>query len=80
MTFNCLIFLGTEEDFKYWSSDFLSHFNDAREKSKETACHCTSESQSTGNTCYQKQEDLEENKTQDVEVKLSSGSVNPVVP
>ncbi|KAL9981267.1 hypothetical protein ACROYT_G009944 [Oculina patagonica] len=65
---------GTEEDFKFWSSDFLSHFKDAREKSEETSCHCSSDSQLTDKTCCHNQEDLKENKIQDDEVMYESTS------
>ncbi|KAJ7387044.1 S-adenosyl-L-methionine-dependent tRNA 4-demethylwyosine synthase [Desmophyllum pertusum] len=65
---------GTEEDFKFWSSEVLSHIKDAREKSKKGSCQCSSESQSDGKGCCQDQEDLLENENQDDEIMYESTS------
>lgn len=65
---NFLLFSGTEEDFKFWSSDFLSHFKETSDKTKETSCHCSSESKSTGKTCCHSEENLNGNNIQDDEV------------
>jgi len=59
------LLLGIEEDFKFWSSDFLQQVKNERGNLKETACHCATESQSSG--CHS-QEDFQENGTQDDEV------------
>ena len=61
-------FSGTEEDFKFWSSDFLLHFKNERENSKETACHCATESQIVGKACCHSQEDFQKNDIDDDEV------------
>lgn len=61
-------FSGTEEDFKFWSSDFLLRFKSERGNSKETACHCATESQSGGKACCHSQEDFQKNDIQDDEV------------
>ena len=63
-----LFHLGTESDFKVWSSDFLSQFKKKREKSSERGCQCSSESQSADKACCQNQGDPVKNDTQEDEV------------
>lgn len=69
------LLLGIEEDFKFWSSDFLQQVKNERGNLKETACHCATESQSSG--CHS-QEDFQENGTQDDEV-LSRNVLQAIV-
>lgn len=59
---------GTEEDFKFWSSDFLLHFKNERGNSKETGCRCATDSQSGGNAGCHSQEDSQKNGGQGDEV------------
>ncbi|XP_020628317.1 S-adenosyl-L-methionine-dependent tRNA 4-demethylwyosine synthase-like [Orbicella faveolata] len=65
---------GTEEDFKFWSSDFLLHFKKERGNSKETACHCATESKSGSNACLHSQEDFQKNDIQDDETLYETTS------
>ena len=69
---------GIEEDFKFWSSDFLQHVKNERGNLKETACHCATESQSSGSPCCHSQEDFQENGIQDDEV-LSRNVLQAIV-
>lgn len=61
---------GTENDFKFWSSKFLSHFKERGEKCSEGGCHCSSESQSANKACRQTELDSEKTEIQDDEVGL----------
>lgn len=47
-SWNVGLLSGTEEDFKFWSSDFLLHFKNERGNSKETGCHSQEDSQKNG--------------------------------
>ena len=66
-----ILLSGTEEDFKFWSSDFLSYIKGAGEKSKEPACQCASESNSDDKSCCQSEDGLQEEEIQDGEVKCT---------
>ena len=72
------LLLGIEEDFKFWSSDFLQHVKNERGNLKETACHCATESQSSGSRGCHSQEDFQENGIQDDEV-LSRNVLQAIV-
>ena len=64
MTFH----LGTENDFKVWSSNFLSQFKKREQKSSERDCQCSGESQSADKACCENQADPVNNGTQEDEV------------
>lgn len=40
MKINVGFFLGIEEDFKFWSLDFLLYFKNERGNLKEIGCRC----------------------------------------
>lgn len=60
--------LGTENDFKVWSSNFLSQFKKREDKSSERDCQCSGESQSADKACCENQTDPVNNGTQEDEV------------
>ena len=60
--------LGTENDFKVWSSNFLSQFKKREEKSSERDCQCSGESQSADKARCENQTDPVNNGTQEDEV------------
>jgi len=65
---------GTENDFKFWSSKFLTHLKEQREKSSDGGCHCSSELQSVDKSCCQNQQNPVDNEMQDEEILCESTS------
>ncbi|RMX47239.1 hypothetical protein pdam_00012924 [Pocillopora damicornis] len=66
---------GTEEDFKFWRTDFLSFIKGTSGKSKGNVCQCSSGSNSqVDETCCQSDEGPQENEGQDDEVLYESTS------
>lgn len=60
---------GTEEDFKFWRTDFLSFIKGASGKSKGNVCQRSRGSNSqVDETCCQSDEGPQENEGQDDEV------------